>query len=122
MPLGYDTGELFYSPATCSRFIRSSRNGILYWIGNIVPENPDGNGPRYPLVIAEVNEEKIALRKETVFTIDTRHPEETHRVQLSNFHVYEDRMTGELVLHLARIFEHSETSLASPAYEYRIGL
>lgn len=121
-PFGYDTGELFYSPATGSRLIRSSRNGKLYWIGNISPHNADGNSPRYPLCIGEVDEEKQALRKDTVETIDTRQPEDTPKVQLSNFHVYEDRVTGEFVLIMSRIFECSETSLASPAYEYRVSL
>jgi hypothetical protein len=121
-PLGYETGELFYSPATGSRLIRSSFNGKLYWIGNIIPQNPEGNSPRHPLCIVEVDEEKPALRKETVFTIDNRGPNDTPRVQLSNFHVYEDRETGDFVLLMARIFERSETLLLSPAYEYRINL
>jgi len=121
-PFGYDTGELFYSPATGSRLIRSSRNQKLYWIGNIVPKNPDGNHPRNPLCIAEVNEDKLALRKETVAQIDSRQDIDTPRVQLSNFHVYEDRLTGEFVLIMSRIFERSETSLCSPAYEYRIAI
>lgn len=119
-PFGYDTGELFYSPATGSRLIRSSRNGTLYWIGNISPHNADGNHPRHPLCIGEVDEEKLALRKGTVGNIDTRQREDTPRVQLSNFHVYEDRVTGEFVLIMSRIFERSETSLVSPAYEYRM--
>jgi hypothetical protein len=121
-PLGYDSGELFYSPATGSQLIRSSFNGKLYWIGNIIPENPAGNWPRHPLCIAEVDEERVALRKVTVFTIDDRGAEDTPRLQLSNFHAYEDRVTGEFVLLLARLFERSETSMVSPAYEYRIGL
>ncbi len=121
-PFGYDTGELFFSPATGSRLIRSSRNGKLYWIGNILPENPDGNSPRHPLCIAEVDETLPALRKASVREIEGRLPEDTARVQLSNFHVYEDRVSGELVLIMARIFESSETALRSPAYEYRIAV
>lgn len=121
-PLGFDTGELFFSPATGSRLIRSSQNGKLYWIGNIVPENPEGNRPRYPLCIAEVDEQSLSLRKKTLEPIDTRNPDDTSQVQLSNFHVYEDRVTKEFVLVMARIFERSETSLSSPAYEYRLSI
>lgn len=121
-PLSYETGELFYSPATGSRLIRSSFNGKLYWIGNIVPQNPEGNSPRHPLCIVEVDEENAALRKETIFQIDNRGPDDTPRVQLSNFHVYEDRTSGEFVLMMPRIFERSETSLVSPSYEYRIDI
>lgn len=119
-PLGYDTGELFFSSATGSHLRRSSFSGKLYWVGNIVPENPDGNQPRYPLCIAEVDEDRVALRKDSVVTIDTLGPEDTPRLQLSNFSLYEDRESGEFVLHLARLFERSETSFECPAYEYRI--
>lgn len=118
-PLGSTTGELFYSPATGSRLIRSSRTGKLSWIGNILPHNPNGNGPRHPLCIAEVDEQTPALIKDSVRIIDDRHPEDTPRLQLSNFHVYEDRATGEFVLTMSRLFERSESSLTSPAYQYR---
>lgn len=120
--LGYDSGELFYSPGSGSRLIRSSFNGKLYWIGNIVPENPDGGIPRYPLSIAEVDEDRPALRKATLFQIDTRRPEDSPRVQLSNFHAYEDRANGDFVILLARLFEQSETCMISPAYEYRVSI
>jgi len=121
-PLGYDTGELFYSPGSGSRLLRSSFNGKLYWIGNIVPENPNGGIPRYPLSIAEVDEDMPALRKATLFQIDTRRPEDSPRVQLSNFHAYEDRVTGDFMILLARLFEKSETCMVSPAYEYRVSI
>ena len=120
-PFCYDDGGEFFSPATGSRLIRSTRNGKLYWIGNIVPENPDGNRPRYPLQIAEVNENKIGLRKDSVVVIDDRREDDSPLVQLSNFKVYEDRETGVFVLTMARYQEKGE-ELTSPAYEYRINI
>ena len=119
-PLKYDTGEPFFSPATGSRLIRNSGNGKLYWIGNILKENPDGNRPRTPLQIAEVNEKKSAIIKETVSVIDDKQEGDSPLVQLSNFKVYEDRETHEFVLTMARIQERSEKDLSSPAYQYRI--
>lgn len=121
-PWSYDTGEFFFSPATGSNLLRSSRNGKIYWIGNIVPENPTGNLPRFPLCIGEVDEESLALRKDTARIIESRLPTDTPKVQLSNFHTYEDRATGELVIILPRLFENSESSLRSPAYEYRVSV
>ncbi len=121
-PLLYDTGENFFSPAAGSILIRSSRNGKLYWIGNIVPENPDGNRPRYPLQIAEVCEEKKAVKKHTVRSIDDRSESDSSFVQLSNYRVYEDRETGEFVLFMARFQEISQQDQTSPAWQYRIGI
>jgi hypothetical protein len=123
-PFTYKDGEAFFSPATGSRLIRSSRTGKLYWIGNITPSNPDGNRPRYPLQIAEVDEAAKALRRQSVHIIEDRQPEDSPLVQFSNFRVYEDRETGDLVLILARIQERQrderKTDFTSPAYEYRI--
>lgn len=119
-PLSYEQGELFFSPSTGSRLIRHSRNGKLYWIGNIVPENPNGNWPRVPLQIALVDEEKQALIKDSVVLIDTRKPEDSEALQLSNFRVYEDRATGEIVVTLARLYEKSAEKSYSPAWQYRI--
>lgn len=119
-PWSYEEGELFFSPSTGSRLIRHSRNGKLYWVGNIVPENPGGNWPRYPLQIAEVDEKRLSLIRSSVVQIDTRNPEDSEKLQLSNFRVYEDRDTGEIVVTLARLYEKSNEDAYSPAWQYRI--
>lgn len=119
-PLKYDTGENFFSPATGSRLIRHSKNKNLYWIGNIVKDNPEGNRPRYPLQICKVDEDKKAIIKDSVEIIEDRRETDSPFVQFSNFRVYEDRETGEFVLIMARIQERSERDLTSPACEYRI--
>jgi len=119
-PWKYNTGENFFSPSSGSRLIRSSKNNRLYWIGNIVKENPDGNRPRYPLQIAEVDEGKKAIIKESVKIIEDRQPEDSRLVQFSNFRVYEDRKTKEFVLTLAREEERAERDATSPGYQYRI--
>lgn len=125
-PFAFDDGEPFFSPSAGSRLIRNARNGRLYWIGNISAENPDGNRPRYPLHIAEVDEVRGALRRASVQVIDDRQPDDASRVMLSNFRVYEDRETGDFVLHMARIHARSKPDgspdITSPSYEYRITL
>jgi hypothetical protein len=120
-PFRYDDGCNFFSPATGSILIRSVRNGRLYWFGNIVPENPDGNRPRYPLQMAEVDEDKIGVRRDSVVVIDDRRQTNSSLVQLSNFKVHQDRETGEFVLEMTRYQEKGE-ELTSPAYEYRIDI
>jgi len=101
-PWGYDDGTLFYSPSSISLLVPHS-NGKHYWFGNICPQNPVGNGPRYPLVAAEVDPQGLQLIRESVVEIDTRREGDPEQLALSNFGVYEDRRTGELVLHMTRL-------------------
>ena len=104
----YDTGEQLYSPASISRTIRSSKTGKLYWAGNIPDVPPDGNSPRYPLQIVEIDEEEPSFRKSTVTVIDDRDPErDSEHVQLSNFSLLENRETQEMELYLTRLGERS---------------
>lgn len=119
-PFTYSNGENFFSPATGSWLIRHSKTTKLYWIGNIVPVNPDGNSPRYPLQIAEVDENSKGIIKDSVFIIDDKKEEDSSFVQLSNFRVYEDNVTHDFVLHMSRLQEISENDITSPSYEYRM--
>jgi len=52
--------------------------------------------------MAELDEETLALRRETVTIIDDREPTDPPQVQFSNFTVIEDSDTGHLVLYLNR--------------------
>jgi len=108
-----------YSPASYSTLIRHS-NGKLYWIGNVTDKIPRGNSPRYPLIIGEVDEDKIALKKKSITVIDTRKSNESEHLQLSNFSVYEDRETKHIVVTLARLFTHGIEDWTAPCILYRI--
>ena len=100
----YDTGEQLYSPASISRTIRSTKTGKLYWAGNIPDAPPDGNSPRYPLQIVEIDEDGPSFRKDTVTVIDDRHPaHDSEHVQLSNFSLLENRETQEMEVYLTRL-------------------
>ena len=102
-PWRFDDREVIYSPAAISAFIRSTKNGRLYWIGNITPPQTYGSFPRYPLNIAEVDETLGVLKKDTLAVIDTRREGEPDEVQLSNFFVFEDRVTGNLEITLCKV-------------------
>lgn len=115
----YDDGSRFYSPSSIHRMIRHSTTGKLYWIGNISPTPPAGNSPRYPLVIAEVDEEKAALRRSTVTVIDDRRSDQGTGVQFSNFSLYEDRETHSLILHLTTYGQESDPADWATADNYR---
>ncbi|MFP4027971.1 MAG: sialidase family protein [Candidatus Brocadiia bacterium] len=118
-PWGYDTGELFFSPSSCSQLLSHS-NGKKYWLGNICPENPCGNGPRYPIVIGEVDSDSLMLIEDSVTVIDDRGPDDSERLALSNFHATEDRPTALVHLYMSRAFAKSKDVRGSDAYLYRI--
>jgi len=119
--LRYDTGEPFYSPSTFSVLVRHSTTGTLCWIGNIIPEPAKGNLPRYPLYIAEVEETLPALKKHTLTLIDDRAPDsDSEAIQFSNFHVLENRETGEMELCMTRYGERASHWLHADAYKYSI--
>lgn len=100
-PWHYDDGTPFYSASSIHRLIRHSKTGRLYWIGNLCGVPPRGNSPRYPLVIAEVDETTAVLKKDTVTTIDDRDPNKhSFGYQLSNFSAFENRETHEFELFL----------------------
>jgi hypothetical protein len=118
--LRYDTGEQFYSPATMARTLRSSITGKLYCFLNINADPPVGNGPRYPLHVAEIDEENVCLKKETVTIIDDRNPElDSRHLQLSNFSLLEDRESQLVELYLTRIGERGGRSKVWDADTYR---
>jgi len=117
----YDDGSSFYSPSSIHRMIRHSVTGKLYWIGNITHMPPRGNYPRFPLVIAEVDEEIPALKKSTVTLVDTRDPStQGFNVQFSNFSLLENRETHELELFLTTYGQESgmENWMTADCYRY----
>lgn len=114
----YDDGSAFYSPSSYHRMLRHSVTGKLYWIGNISATRPSGNSPRYPLVIAELDEEKAALKRNTVTAIDDRQTGQGD-IQFSNFPLIEDRLTHELILHVTTYGQEPDAKDWATAENYR---
>lgn len=120
-PWMLDDGSPVYSSATISDFVRSSKNGKLYWIGNITDSSAYGNDPRYPLCIAEVDEDTGLLISESVTVIDTRREGDLPTVQLSNFSVLENRITGNFELYLGKVWQYdSADPFLGETWKYEI--
>jgi hypothetical protein len=115
----YADGTSFYSPSSFHRMIRHSVTQKLYWLGNITMTPPSGNSPRFPLVIAEVDEGKAALIRSTVTAIDNRAAGQGPDVQFSNFSLYEDRETHALVLYLTTYGQEPDPAAWATAECYR---
>ncbi len=116
----YDDGSKFYSPSSIHRFIRHSVTGKLYWVGNICLTPPRGNGPRYPLVIAEVDESIPALRRKTQTVIDDKGAAESPKLHLSNFSLLENRETHDVEIYLTRIGANPKDFWGADTYKYSL--
>jgi hypothetical protein len=122
-PLPATGGEPIESGANGSALFRSIKNGRLYWMGNLAlgGERANGNWPRSPLVIVEVQEEPFALKRDTIFAVDEHGYNDSPRVQMSNFRFYQDRETGDIVIFLTRYGEKSEKEwMVANYYRYRV--
>lgn len=123
-PWLHDDGTPMYSPSSCSQLVPHS-SGRLFWLGNRCEHNPRGNGPRYPMVLCEVDRKSGRALRSTVTIIDDRLPGESERLTLSNFHAREDRETGDILLHMPRFFTNQAEGapdFTSDLYQYRIRL
>ena len=123
VPWTWSDGQPMESSATGSALFRSILNQKIYWIGNICPPGvrAEGNWPRSPLVIGEVDETSFTLKRETLRIIDQRSGQDSPGTQLSNFRFYQDRQTGHIILFLTRFGERSEQQWKlADYYQYEI--
>jgi hypothetical protein len=98
-PLLYDDGAPAYSPSSMSTLLTHS-SGRCFWAGNLTSTNCQGNLPRYPLVIGEIDPKTARLIRSSIVTVDTRHREDDAqgRLDISHLTMFEDRHTHEIVL------------------------
>lgn len=119
----YSDGSPFYSPSAYHRFLRHSVTRKLYWLGNICTTPPVGNHPRYPLVLAEVDDASGLLKRDTVTVIDDRRPDQGAEIQFSNFSFFEDRETHRLEIYLTTYGEYpGEDWRTANCYKYTLTL
>ena len=124
-PFGCSDGGPIESSGTGCALFRSLTDGQVYFIGNLAleGERANGNWPRSPLVIAQVQEEPFALRRETITVIDRRQEGEPPLTQMSNFRHYQDRLTGDVVVFLSRYGEKDPDNFKlADYYRYRVGM
>ena len=117
-PWTYTDGDPFYSPSSCSQLLRHS-NGKLYWLGNISPTNPQGNRPRFPFFVGEVDQDSGLLIRASLIKVDDRQPRESELLALSSPYAREDRETKQIALHMTRMFAFPD-GWRGDAFLYRI--
>jgi len=124
-PMTCTDGSEMQSSATGSTLFRSIKNGKVYFIGNLCADGKPANGnwPRSPLHIAEVDESTVSIKRETITIIDERSDDEGDKTQISNFRYYQDRKTGEVVLYATRFGEKKDKVWKEANYyQYHIGI
>jgi hypothetical protein len=116
-PWSWDNGELFFSPSSMSQLLKHS-SGHIFWIGNISETNCQGNHPRYPLVIGQVDPHSLRLIRSSILQVDTRQADEPP-INLSHWWGLEDRHSGDVIIVGAR---HSADYKSSTPVQYVIGV
>ena len=98
-PFCFNDGKPFFSPSAMSTLFRHS-NGRIFWFGNITDQNPEGNLPRWPFMMAEVDPVRTRLMRNTLLQLDTETAADKARgrLDISHFSMLEDRETGEIIL------------------------
>lgn len=124
--LTFDDGSPVHSPSAYSEFIRSSKTGKWYWVGNILPEPTYGGcDPRHPLQITELDTQRLCLKRDTVTVVEDMAPDDPELVRFSNFRIYEERGSGDFILLMTKSYCENTPGwpeLPYPSYRYRIRL
>jgi hypothetical protein len=128
-PLLYDDGQPVWTPASLSSFIRSSKSGHWYWLANILPGPVYAQTPRHPLSIARFDPQSCRILRNSVRVIQALPPGMHEEVRYTNWGMYQDRLTGELVLTLPEQPKYMNFSaitrpeqFTADCYRYRVRL
>lgn len=127
VPLTYPDASHVYSPGSLPNFFRSSKNGKVYVIANILPGPAMHCDPRYPLKIAEVDPTYYWVIPETETVIADREDRHPRFIRFSNWKRIEDRETGNPVIFMTEgridaCIPDIEGSVVPDSYRYEIQL
>jgi len=120
--LKFDEGQSLNVPTSMSKTLRCSKNGRIYWLGNMLDEPAFGYAPRNKLVAIEIAQNPPRFVRDSVTVID-QSPLGEGQKRFSNFVLYEDRVTGNPIVLLG---EHQATEawddpeFVSNGYRYEI--
>ncbi len=127
-PLCYPDASFVHSPGSYPNLFRSSKNGRLYIIANILPEPCRHCDPRYPLKIAEIDQDYFWVLPETEAVIQDREERHGKCIRFSNWRRFEDRVSGNPVICLtearidAIIPDPEEQPIITDSYRYEMKL
>jgi hypothetical protein len=115
--LRFDDGTRINVPESISKVVRSAKTGKVYWVGNIADQPAYECAPRNKIQIAELDESRPALVRDSVTILDQA-PLDSG-ISFSNFSFYEERGTADLVVVMP--WWHPGDAVSN-GYRYTIGL
>ncbi len=100
--LTYEDGSPMLTPSAMVRVVNWAAGGGVYLVTNILDVPPYQEcDPRYPIQIAKLDTEKMSVIKDSITVIDDKGPEMPDYLRLSNFYLFEDRVSGDLRMHMS---------------------
>lgn len=112
-PLTFDDGKYAYSSTSFGSTFRSSKNGQVYVIANILNGPNEGCLPRNVLHIAALDPDTFCIKRDTVTIVEEVHEEHSHLVGYSNWGMFEDRDTKNM-----NIFMNIESGPVFDGYDW----
>lgn len=118
----FDDGTSLNVPTSMSKILRCSKNGRLYWCGNMLDEPAIGYAPRNKFVVIEIAQNPVRFVKESLTVVDES-PIGEGQKRYSNFSLYEDRVSGNPIVIMGEqqaTEAWSDPTFISNGYRYEI--
>ncbi len=113
VPLTFDDGSPMLSSSSLSLVLAAS-NQKVYYCGVITEQQPNGNWPRYPVCLAEIDPETVTVKKDSVIVVADKHGDDTDKAQYVNHWIYEDPHRNGFVV----LTPHFKTTVAETAVDW----
>ncbi len=116
--LTHEDGSYLYSPRAFPGVWRPSGTDRVFVIVNRNSTSSVNCDPRTSVEIGELDPDTLTVRRDSVVTIEHRHPEHHRMVRFSNWSTLEDRQTGDLLLFMQ--LHMSEYCPVRRGYDFRV--
>jgi len=116
-PLLFDDLSPALSSSSLLLLIRPAGDKV-YFCGVVTDQAPNGNWPRYPVVLCEIDPDTLTLKRDTLQVVVDRHGDDPSGAQYVNHWVYEDPHRKALVV----LTPHFKTNIAAPVDRHIVPL
>jgi len=115
VPLLYDDISVVRSSSSYSVLIGLA-DGKVYFCAVLTDQTPDGNWPRYPVCLAQIDPETLTVVKRSVLKVADRRDGDTDQVQYTCHWAYEDPHRQALIV----LTPHIRGSIAGTAVDRHV--
>ncbi|MFO8079948.1 MAG: sialidase family protein [Armatimonadota bacterium] len=116
--LRYEDGTYLYSPRSFPGVWRSRTTDRVFVIVNTARSSAVNCDPRTSVEIGELDPATLTVRRDSMATIERKHPEHHPLVRLSNWSQIEERESGDLLLFMQ--LHMSEFCPVRQGYDFRV--